>query len=307
VRTIFLTLLFACAGLQAVRAQNQTSPQTARQAILEILLDRTPAALEKHLPDAARSVVLRGGDLPQMSIVRELTSARRTMFASGGQMETFDTGMVLLAMEEKESQHKVEIIVERDDLAGDSEELEFSVHPYTGGQPQNMTVVPRIIVSMKQEKDIWKLSEITVAIHVPLSDPDYLDGLEKVQNAASQSGAASTLRMLTTTEVTYTAVYPERGFACNLSVLGGFDNQEGPSADHAMLIDDALASGNRDGYVFSIKGCDARPASRYRVTAVPADPGLGMRAFWSDESGVLRYSVDGQASTCLKEGIPLDK
>jgi len=73
-----------------------------------------------------------------------------------------------------------------------------------------------------------------------------------------------------------------------------------------MLIDDALASGNRSGYVFAITGCDVPPASRYRTTAIPADPDSEMRAFCSDESGVIRYSTDGKAASCLSEGVPLE-
>ena len=43
------------------------------------------------------------------------------------------------------------------------------------------------------------------------------------------------------------------------------------------------------------------------MTAVPADPSSGMRAFCSDESAVIRYSTDGQATNCLSEGVPLDQ
>jgi hypothetical protein len=89
-------------------------------------------------------------------------------------------------------------------------------------------------------------------------------------------------------------------------MLGG-ETQEQPSAEHAMLIDDALASGKRSGYIFSITGCDVPPASIYRITAVPSDPSSGMRAFCSDEPAVIRYSTDGQATTCLSEGVPLDR
>lgn len=306
-RPIYLTILLVVAGLHVAGAQTQAPPQTARQAILEMLLDKTPGALEKHLPNAARAILARGGDGPQMPVLRELTSARRGIFANGGQLETFDSGPVLLAVEEKESQHKVEIIVERDDLAGDAEELEFSVHPYSQRQPEYLPVVPRIILTMTQEKDVWKLCEITVAIHVPLADPDYLKGLQKIQNSSFESVAATSLRTINAAQVSYSAEFPKRGFTCRLSSLGGSETQGDRSPEHAMMIDDALASSRNSGYLFSITGCDAPPASKYRVTAVPADPNSGMRAFCSDESTVIRYSVDGQAATCLNEGVPLDQ
>jgi hypothetical protein len=306
VRPFYLTFLLAFAGLYTASAQTRT-PQTARQALLEILLDKTPDAWEKHLPDVARNLFSRGGDSPQMPILRELTSFKAGISANGGELETFDSGPVLLAVEDKASQHKLEIVVERDDLAGDDNEIELSVHPYSEGQPAALPVVPRIILSMKQEKDVWKLNEITVAVHVPLSDPDYLKGLQKTQNSSFESAAAAGLRTLNTAQVSYSASFPKRGFTCTLSMLGGSETQEQPSPEHAMLIDDALASGKRSGYVFSITGCDVPPASKYQMTAVPADPSSGIRAFCSDESAVIRYSTDGQATNCLSEGVPLDQ
>ena len=307
VRLFYLSLLLSIAPSHVARAQIQKPAQTARQALLEIVLDRTPGAWEKHVPDAARSVLAHGGDIPQMQIVRELTSFRAGISANGGELETFESGPLLLAIEEKTSQHKVEIVVERDDLAGDADEIELSVRSYSEGQPESLPVVPRIILSMKQEKEVWKLSEITVAVHVPLSDPDYLKGLQKIQNSNFESAATAGLRAINTAQVTYSTAFPERGFTCTLSTLGASETQGDPSPEYAMMIDDSLASGNRNGYIFSITGCDIPPASRYRATAVPADPGSGMLAFCSDESGVIRYSADGHAATCLSEGVPTEK
>jgi hypothetical protein len=105
--------------------------------------------------------------------------------------------------------------------------------------------------------------------------------------------------------VTYQAVYPDRGYGCKLSKLGGSGAERPPDSEHAMLIDDELASGKRGGYIFSISGCDQAPSSKYGVTAVPIDQESEMRAFCSDESAVIRYSTDGKAATCLREGAPL--
>ncbi len=305
-RPIYLTLLLAVVGFPTITAQAQAPPQTARQALLEVLLDKSPGALEKHLPDLARKALFRGGESDQMPVLRELTSFRSGIAASGAQLETFDSGPILLAFEEKASQHRIEIVVERDDLEGDGDEIELSLHPYLEGKPESLPVVPRLILSMKQEKDVWKLNEITVAVHVPLADPDYLKGLQKTQDSGFESAAASSLRALNTAQVSYNTAFPERGFACTLSALGSGEAQEKPRPDHAMLIDDALASGKRGGYTFSITGCDVPPASRYRTAAVPADPDSDMRAFCSDESAVIRYSTDGKAATCLSEGVPLE-
>jgi hypothetical protein len=79
----------------------------------------------------------------------------------------------------------------------------------------------------------------------------------------------------------------------------------GASEHQAMLIDPRLAYGKKNGYVFALSGCDGSPAARYSVSAVPADPSSGTRAFCSDESGVIRSSADGKAESCLSAGKPL--
>jgi TonB family protein len=65
------------------------------------------------------------------------------------------------------------------------------------------------------------------------------------------------------------------------------------------VIADDLAHGKRGGYIFAISGCDG---SSYRVVAEPAAPDTGQRAFCSDESGAIRASADGKATTCLSSG-----
>ena len=109
-----------------------------------------------------------------------------------------------------------------------------------------------------------------------------------------------------TAEIAYPSAFPERGFTCNLSELGGSELQGKPTHEHAMLIDDALASGKRGGYIFSISCCDVAPATKFSVTAAPKEPDSELHAFCSDESAVLRYAADGKAATCLSEGVPLE-
>lgn len=305
-RTINLVLLLTIAGSALADAQVQAPPQTARQAVLEMLLAKSPDAFERHLPEAVRNSLFRDRDAPQTPFMRELTSFRSGIARSNGQLETFDSGSTLLTIDENEAHHKVEIIVERDDLEGGADEIELSFHSYIDGRPEPLPVRPRIVLSMEQEKEVWKLDEVTVALHVPLSDPDFLKDLQRNQNPALESTAIANLRTLLTAEISYGAAFPERGFTCTLSELGGSGLQDAPSQQHAMLIDDTLASGRHNGYIFSIRGCGVAPASRLRLTAVPSDTGSDLRAFCSDESAVLRYATDGKAATCLSEGAPLE-
>jgi len=291
-------------GVPSSMAQSATVPQSARQALLEMFTATTPGAFEKHLPEATRQALLKTHDSP-LSMLRGFSSFGLAANARGTQLQTFETGSKLLGMEERNGLHKYEVIVERDDLLGDVDEIELSFRSYKNGKPEPLPVEPRLIFSMKQEKEIWKLNEITVAVHVKLADPEMLKGLLRTQNSSLESSAASNLRTLGVAEVTYLASYPERGYTCKLSELGGTLAHRQPSPQNAMFIDDVLASGKKSGYVYSISGCDIPPVSRFHITAVPADPESGMRAFCSDESGKVRYAADGKAATCLSAGLPL--
>ena len=82
-------------------------------------------------------------------------------------------------------------------------------------------------------------------------------------------------------------------------------NGGGMTEHQAMMIDPRLASGKKNGYVFTLIGCDKTPAPTYSITAEPSTPAAGTRAFCSDESAVIRFSTDGKGSSCLNAGTPL--
>jgi len=128
---------------------------------------------------------------------------------------------------------------------------------------------------------------------------------EGAKRAANESAAVGGVRVLNTAEVTYAATFPGHGFTCVLSDLGGMGAGGGPNEHQAMLIDPRLSQGRKNGYVFKLSGCEGTTASRYQVTAVPADSTSGTRAFCSDESAVTRSSEDGKAESCLSAGKPL--
>jgi hypothetical protein len=306
-RGLCLIVLFALAAIPRTGAQvvlHQEPPQTARQALLEMLTG-TPEMFEKHLLDATKKALLQGEDSASSPIFHQFAAFRAEMSATRNHVQTFESGSTLISMDEADGQLKFEIDVERDDLISDVNEIEVSFRSYKAGVMEALPVVPRLTLSMKQEKEVWKLNEITLALRVPLGDPDYLGGLQKSQRQASESSAVANIRTLNTAEISYAAAFPARGFTCNLSELGGQYTGSEQEPEHAMLIDDALASGKKNGYVFAINNCDVRPASQYQVTASPADPDSGTRAFCSDESAIVRYSADGKAATCLSEGVPL--
>ena len=74
----------------------------------------------------------------------------------------------------------------------------------------------------------------------------------------------------------------------------------------AGLLDNTLASGKKSGYVFDYRGIDTRHSGTfddYEVVACPERRNsTGVKCFFSDSSGVVRYSSSGNAD---KDSPPL--
>jgi type IV pilus assembly protein PilA len=316
----FSSLLFL------LSASAQTAPQTARQALLEMFFSKTPGTLEKHLPQATRAALRKAGTGSSPSMLDGLAGIMGQLSAHGQQLQTFEAGPVLMSIEDPLAHTKFEITVERDDLRSSEDEIELSFHGYKDGETQTAGTKVRLTFTMKQEDGSWRLNDITVAVGVSLTDPAFLKTMATgmkaastgsspisasapsplaAMSAANEASAVGGVRTINTAEVSYVVTYPGHGFACALSELGGMGSGGGPNEHQAMLIDPRLAGGRKNGYVFALSGCDGNSASRYSVSAVPADPGSGTRAFCSDESAVLRFSLDGKAGSCLSAGKPL--
>ena len=69
----------------------------------------------------------------------------------------------------------------------------------------------------------------------------------------------------------------------------------------AGLIDEALASGEKQGYVFEVFGDPENPL-RWWVIASPSGPEFGDRYFFLDASGVIRFET-GRIPTRDSEAI----
>ena len=279
-------------------------PQTARQALLEMFLGKSPETLEKHLPESARHALIRKGDTITSSLMFRFASIGQELSSSGGKLETFDTGPILAVSQDNNGHQKIEILIERDDLQGDDDVIELSFRVYQDGQFKVLPVVPRLIFSMKQEKDLWRLNELNVEAHVPLSDPDYLNGLRKEQNKIYERMAPIQVQMLVSTELDYSQNHPAQGYTCKLSDLFGTRYDAHAAEQGAVVFDPAQAEGSKDGYVFSVTGCTGSPVTKFQISAVPEEPDSGTKAFCADESGALRFAADGQADTCNSSGEP---
>jgi hypothetical protein len=303
-RHMCFVLLVAFALNISSQAQKQPPPpQTARQALIEMFMGKSHDAFVKHLPTVANQALLRKGENAETSMVQKIAMIGH-QFAAQGHVETFDEGPMLLVSEQEEGKEKVktEVTVERDNLMGESDEIEVSIHIYRDGQPEFLPVIPRLIFTMTQEGEVWRLTEATLAAHVPLTDPDYLKGVRKKKDESDESMASGRVSMIASTEKAYAAKHPDQGYTCKLPDLFRQQAAMVPMDEQAAEYNSGLLDGDFAGYHVALSGCEGSPASKFQATAIPVDSGAGMKTFCADESGAVRFMVNGKGTACLSRG-----
>jgi len=288
--------------VSSVHAQTESSqvapPQTARQALIEMLFGQAPNHLEKHLPEVTRQAFENLKGAGGQSFLGEFSMFAKQAEQGKDKFEIFDTGPTLFTAKDLPggNYEKMDITVERDDLTGDEDQIELAMHMTRGGKEEALPFILRITFSMKMESDIWRLNEIDLGVRLPLADPAFLKSLLERQRSQNEQMAIWSMRSIVSAEKSYQAA--QGSFACTLSALGSGSKGTGV-AHRAYLYDPQLASGKKNGYIFAISGCDT---SHFQLIAEPAVPDSGQRAFCSDESATVRASADGKASTCLSSG-----
>jgi type IV pilus assembly protein PilA len=138
---------------------------------------------------------------------------------------------------------------------------------------------------------------IVAAIAIP--------NLLRARMAANQATAVGSLRVISSANMTYSSEFGN-GFATSLAQLDGRERGVG-NCEHAGLLDHVLASGRKNGYVFTYsarplsdppaKGCAESGASRFSVNADPVNRDTtGQHSYYTDETGVIRVEKSGPAS-----------
>jgi len=139
-----------------------------------------------------------------------------------------------------------------------------------------------------------------------------IPNLMRSRISANESAAASTVRTINTTQITYSTTYPEQGYARDLATLGpgSSNNCSSGTAEHACLLDNVLAGPqctaghwcSKSGYKYSVSAiCDsAGPCSNYVVTATPMIFGsTGRKSFCATSDAVVRFRYSESRSTPL--------
>jgi len=131
-----------------------------------------------------------------------------------------------------------------------------------------------------------------------------IPNLLRARIAANEASAVGAVRMYNTALVDYAAKCPERGYPASAVNLGPGSGD----CDGANLLDGTLGSANprKTGYVFYYQPGppdDGGHITSYTINAEPAQENTtGTRHFYSDESGVIRWSKEHAAN---QDSLPL--
>jgi hypothetical protein len=303
--TLLLALLARNASAQST-LHNDPPPQSARQALVEMLRATTADAFAKHLPVSTVALLKKGTPtLPLGEFVGIVLELHR----EGQNIETFETGPLLVRARNPGAEETMELTIESDLEGGDEDELQLAVHIYRAGRLAPLPFVPTLTCKMKMDQRIWRLDEVVVNLRVPIGDADFLEDLgnrmsrQELENR--ERAALHRLRELATAEGSYAAAFQSLGFTCVLSDLGG--TGEGAPSPHAARMIQNLRSQEEawTGYRFSASDGTGGPVNHFHIVAERLDTEPGLRAFCVDESALVRYSEDGQGSSCLREGETL--
>ena len=113
--------------------------------------------------------------------------------------------------------------------------------------------------------------------------------LVRTQIAGRESAAISAVRSIGTAQAIYLETISFGNYAPDVSTLGT-----------AGLIDSALSGGVREGYSYSASGS----SGSFSVQARPSAYGTtGIRSFYMNETGTIRYNTSDAAATSSSPAV----
>ncbi len=323
----------ACALAGVVAAQqkkNAVPDQSPRKAIME-MLSGGENEFKKHLTLEVQEKIQELLKNSAPGSTNPMQTVAMLKAAGGDNLESFDAGPILFSYNNPQQHERLEIRIDSDDLHGEQDDMQLSVHLFQRGVEEDLPAGLRFLLSWKLQEGIWRLDAVMISARVEVGDPRIFDKPRWIPAAISPVAAKTTaqrdaragtpdapggtkppamnenpkmtaaraVRLITLAEGIYAGKHPETGFTCFLSELidvgRGFDNGE-PYA----FMDPEFGDGVYNGYKFSLSGCAGKPAKNFQVMAEPVS-GSG-RAYCSDNTRDLRGSDDGSGAHCLASG-----
>ncbi|HOF39980.1 MAG TPA: prepilin-type N-terminal cleavage/methylation domain-containing protein [Candidatus Hydrogenedentes bacterium] len=142
-----------------------------------------------------------------------------------------------------------------------------------------------------------------IAIIAAIAIPSLL----RARISANEAAAISSLRTLSSAQISYQAGCYQDANADGIGDFGTLLQLRDPDGVAGVpgFIDEALASGNKQGYNFvmnPVAGGGGNPPT-FSCNADPQSPQTGRRTFFVDESGVLRFESNGASATAASPPV----
>lgn len=309
--SLLAVLLCACAR-PAIAQPGEASLQSPRQAVIE-MFSGSEEKFRQHLMVEVQQNI---GDLLKNAPSGSLNPLQAFTSPTPGQkLESFESGPILFSLNNAQQHQRYEVHIEADDLRGDEDVMELSLHSFRSGIEEEMAARLRLQLGLTLQQSVWRLNTVTVILKLPVGDPRILDRSWWMPRMAAnsttpdQGPAAATdrprlsplraVRLVTLAENLYAQHHPEVGYTCAIGNLVNVGKGLDEIGSYSFL-DPEFAGGVYNGYSFTIKGCAGNPAKSFQVVAEPVS-GKG-KAYCSDDRHDLRSSDDGRGLTCLAAG-----
>ena len=151
------------------------------------------------------------------------------------------------------------------------------------------------VVVLKKQKGFSLIELLIVVAIILIIAAIAIPNLLRSRMAANEASAVGSLRTLNTAAVTYSSTYPSVGYPGTLGALAPASPATSAGAD---LVDSVLSGGTKSGYQFTWAAGAGTPSTGYSIQGNAVAQGTsGTRGFYTDQSGVIRYSTGAGATS----------
>ena len=275
----FASILFLINCMPCAQAIQASTPEAA---LAEMATADNIDTLIKHFPVKVEEYMAKL-PLQQRKAMAEKMLVSKALKQQGGKLTISSDGLSAELLE-KEDGEKITITWKNTFTSSNDALVQLEIQ-----EKQHTTP---LMVAMSYENSEWRVTHVGEWRGTDVESE--LLPKEEPKNQLS-SAAASTLRTLNTSLITYAIMYPDQGYPSALRALSGQENDE-PTQDHAMLVDRAFLQepAVRNGYVFHYIRISH---DAYQITATPLQFTEGSQSFFTDEGAVIRVTQESRPAT----------